>query len=122
MTRPRPASRRLTVTALALLTVFASGCTRQRGEVFPVNAYLESPDNLQGNRYVLSAEIDAQLEWREGVGRLLSVRALGDASDVRLPVFIADSLQANLMVAQRYELTLTVRRGGLLYVTALRKL
>jgi hypothetical protein len=35
---------------------------------------------------------------------------------------VADTLTANLMVAQRYRLELTVRRGGLLHVNALRKL
>lgn len=122
MSRPHPAPRLIAPLLAALLVAVASGCARQSGEPFPVGAYLDSPDNLQGNRYTLAAEIDAQLEWREGVGRLLSVHPLTASADTRLPVFIADSLQANLMVAQRYELELTVRRGGLLYVTALRKL
>jgi hypothetical protein len=104
-----------------VLGLLASGCARQTGEPFPVTAYLNAPDNLQGNRYTLDAEIDAQLEWREGTGRLIAVRPLG-TEPARLPVFIADSLSANLMVAQRYRLELTVRRGGLLYVNALRKL
>jgi hypothetical protein len=104
-----------------IIAVVAPGCARQTGEPFPVVAYQNAPDNLQGNRYTLDAEIDAQLEWREGTGRLIAVRPLG-TSDARLPVFIADSLSANLMVAQRYRLELTVRRGGLLYVNALRKL
>ena len=65
-----------------------------------------------------SAEIDAQLEWREGVGRLLSVRPLAGEPGARLPVYVADTLTANLMVAQRYRLELTVRRGGLLHVNA----
>lgn len=122
MSRPFPAPRAAVSILVALLTLLAAGCAQQSGEPLPVAAYLESPDNLQGNRYALSAEIDAQLEWREGVGRLLSVRPLDGPADARLPVFIADSLQANLMIAQRYRLELTVRRGGLLYVTALRKL
>jgi len=110
------------------LLFLASGCARQSGEPFPVEAYLVSPDNLQGNRYTLDAEIDAQLEWREGVGRLLSVHPLqgksskSGTSSERLPLFIAESLDANLMVAQRYRFELTVRRGGLLYVNSLRKL
>jgi hypothetical protein len=121
---PPPAVARaalaLLVSALALL---GPGCARQTNEAFPVSAYLDSPDNLQGNRYTLEAEIDAQLQWREGTGRLLSVRPLGtEPAATRLPVFIADSLEANLMVAQRYRFELTVRHGGLLYVTALRKL
>jgi len=101
--------------ALALL----AGCGRS-GEPFPVHAFLAAPDNLQGNRYRLDAEIDAQLNWREGVGRIIAVRPLKD--DARLPVFIADSLKANLLVAQRYRFIITVRKGGLLYVEQLEKL
>jgi hypothetical protein len=115
---PRPALAFCAV-ALALL---APGCARQTHEPFPVSAYLDAPDNLQGNRYTLDAEIDAQLQWKEGTGRLLAVRPLATEPASRLPVFIADSLDANLMVAQRYRFELTVRGGGLLYVTALRKL
>ncbi|AKC81882.1 hypothetical protein IMCC26134_02195 [Verrucomicrobia bacterium IMCC26134] len=123
MRRPHPsAALRPVFFCLALvLALLAPGCARQTGEPFPVAAYLNAPDNLQGNRYTLEAEIDAQLEWREGTGRLIAVRPLG-TEPARLPVFIADTLGANLMVAQRYRLELTVRRGGLLYVNALRKL
>ena len=122
--RPAPA-----VLAALALFLLSPGCARRSQETFPVAAYLASPDNLQGNRYTLDAEIDAQLEWREGVGRLLAVHPLqggegknDGAAAERLPLFIADSLDANLMVAQRYRFELTVRRGGLLHVTALRKL
>lgn len=117
-----PALRLLFSLALAALAFFAPGCARQGGEPFPVTAFLETPDNLQGNRYTLEAEIDAQLHWKEGTGRLLAVRPLAAETGTRLPVFIADSLNANLMVAQRYRFEITVRSGGLLYVTALRKL
>ena len=108
--------------AALALSILAHGCARQSDETFPVAAYLDAPDNLQGNHYTLEAEIDAQLQWKEGVGRLLSVRPLDKENATRIPLFIADSLHANLMVAQRYRFELTVRRGGLLYVTALRKL
>ncbi len=117
---PAPAAALSLIAAAVLL--LAPGCARQTHEPFPVAAYLDAPDNLQGNRYTLDAEIDTQLEWKEGTGRLLAVRPLSAEPGARLPVFIADSLNANLMVAQRYRLELTVRRGGLLYVTALRKL
>ena len=98
---------------------FYSGCGRS-GEPFPVHSFINAPDNLQGNRYRLEAEVDAQLNWREGVGRLIAVRPL--RSDVRLPIFIADSMKANLLVAQRYRFDITVRKGGLLYVEHLDKL
>lgn len=117
-----PALRLSLLPLAAALAFLAPGCARQSGEPFPVAAYLDAPDNLQGNRYTLDAEIDSQLEWKEGTGRLVAVRPLAAGPGTRLPVFIADSLNANLMVAQRYRLELTVRRGGLLYVTALSKL
>lgn len=113
------ANRFLIPAALAALLFLATGCGRS-GEPFPVGAFLSAPDNLQGNRYELEAEIDQQLHWREGVGRLIAVRTL--RGDARLPVFIADSMKANLLVAQRYRFEITVRKGGLLYVERLKKL
>ena len=112
---PRSLAIILVLGSLALL----AGCGRS-GEPFPVRAFLAAPDNLQGNRYRLDAEIDAQLNWREGVGRIIAVRPLKE--DARLPVFIADSLKTNLLVAQRYRFIITVRKGGLLYVEQLEKL
>ena len=99
--------------ALFALVFCVSGCGPS-GEPFPVRSFLSAPDNLQGNHYLLEAEIDQQLNWREGVGRLIAVRTLQDGT--RLPVFISDSLKANLLVAQRYRFEISVRKGGLLYV------
>ena len=96
-----------------------SGCGRS-GDPFPVRSFLAAPDNLQGNHYELEAEIDAQLNWREGLGRIIAVRTIRD--NARLPIFIADSLKANLLVAQRYRFEVSVRKGGLLYVDKLKKL
>lgn len=111
---------RFSLLAALLASLFlVSGCGRS-GEPFPVRAYLTAPDNLQGNRYTLEAEIDQQLNWREGLGRIIAVRTLRE--DARLPVFIADSMNANLLVAQRYRFEVSVRKGGLLYVERLKKL
>ena len=116
----RFAPRFVLLAALAAPLLFlSSGCGRS-GEPFPVRAFLSAPDNLQGNRYELEAEIDAQLNWREGVGRLIAVRTLRE--DARLPISISDSMKANLLVAQRYRFEITVRKGGLLYVERLKKL
>ena len=115
----RFAFRYLLATLLLAPLFLASGCGRS-GEPFPVRAFLAAPDNLLGNRYELEAEIDAQLNWREGLGRIIAVRTLRD--DARLPIFIADSMKANLLVAQRYRFEVSVRKGGLLYVEYLKKL
>jgi hypothetical protein len=104
---------------LLALMLCLSGCGPS-GEPFPVRSFLSAPDNLQGNHYLLEAEIDQQLNWREGIGRLIAVRTLQDGT--RLPVFISDSLKANLLVAQRYRFEISVRKGGLLYVERLKKL
>lgn len=114
-----PASRAWVFLAAACALILLGGCGRS-GEPFPVKSFVNAPDNLQGNRYYLDAEIDAQLSWREGFGRIIAVRPL--QADARLPVFIADSLHANLLVAQRYRFQITVRKGGLLYVESLDKL
>lgn len=111
---------RIVISAALLAPIFwLTGCGPS-GEPFPVRAFVADPSNLQGNRYVIEAEIDAQINWREGVGRLIAVRTLRD--NARLPVFIADSMKANLLVAQRYRFEITVRKGGLLYVEGLKKL
>ena len=102
-----------------LAAAFWGGCSKS-GEPFPVRAYLSAPENLQGNRYQLEAEVDSQLGWREGVGRLIVVRTLRE--DARVGVYIADALKANLLVAQRYRMEITVRKGGLLYIDSLEKL
>ncbi len=111
---------RFLIPAALLALLFATTGCGPSGEPFPVREFLSAPDNLQGNRYELEGEIDAQLSWREGVGRIIAVRTL--RGDARLPVFIADSLKANLLVAQRYRFEVTVRKGGLLYVERLKKL
>jgi hypothetical protein len=103
---------------LASLVLTAGGCSR--GEPLPVADYIRAPDDLEGNRYVLEGEVDAQIKVQEGVGRLISVHPLKDKT--RLPLFIPEALNANLLVAQRYRFTLQVKKGGLLYVTKLDKI
>jgi hypothetical protein len=119
---PLSPARRACVPALvlwlALLALAVGGCSR--GEPFPVADYRKNPANLNGNHYVLEAEVDSQLRAQEGVGRIISVRPLGDKG--RLPVFVPDALGANLVPAQRYRFGLAVRTGGLLYVSRLDKI
>lgn len=88
-------------------------------EVLPVDAYLKNPGNFLGNTYLLSAQIDSQIKWEEGVGRILAVESEGSAS--RVPVFVPDSAGQNLHVGQRYEMQVSIRKGGLIYVEDLHK-
>jgi hypothetical protein len=88
-------------------------------EPLPIDAYLQKPGDFLGNRYTLEAQINEQLRWENGLGRVLAVHAVG--SSARLPVFVPEAVGENLHVGQRYEMQVIVELGGLIYVEALRK-
>ena len=88
-------------------------------EVLPIDTYLQKPGDFLGNRYVLRVQINEQLKWEKGLGRVLAVVAEG--SEARLPVFVSESAGDNLHVGQRYELQAIIEKGGLIYVEALQK-
>jgi len=88
-------------------------------EILPIDTYLQKPGDFLGNRYMLRVQIDEQLKWEKGLGRVLAVVAEG--SDARLPVFVSESAGDNLHVGQRYELQAIIEQGGLIYVEALQK-
>jgi hypothetical protein len=88
-------------------------------EALPIDNYLQKPGDFLGNRYLLRAQINEQLKWEKGLGRVLAVVAEG--STARLPVFVPESVGENLHVGQRYELQAIIEQGGLIYVEALRK-
>jgi len=115
--------RRSLAVCLALALSFSltacSGGKSSDLETLPIDTYLEKPGDFLGNRYVLRAQIDEQLKWEKGLGRVLAVVAEG--SDARLPVFVPESVGENLHVGQRYELQAIIEQGGLIYVEALHK-
>tara|TARA_Y100000385_G_scaffold277063_1_gene323563 strand:- start:779 stop:1213 length:435 start_codon:yes stop_codon:yes gene_type:complete len=101
---------------------FFTACSDRKSsdlEVLPVDTYLQKPGDFLGNRYMLRVQINEQLKWEKGVGRVLAVVAEG--SNARLPVFVAESAGNNLHVGQRYELQAIIEKGGLIYVEALQK-
>jgi hypothetical protein len=114
--------RSLPLAALLLSGILLSACERGNFsglEALPVDAYVEKPGNFLGNTYLLSVQIDSQVEWEEGVGRILAVEAEGSTS--RIPVFVPDAIEQNLHVGQRYKMRANIRKGGLIYVEDLRK-
>ena len=88
-------------------------------ELMPIDTYLQKPGDFLGNRYMLRVQIDEQLKWEKGLGRVLAVVAEG--SEARLPVFVPESAGDNLHVGQRYKLQAIIEKGGLIYVEALQK-
>lgn len=115
-------SKGLPFTGLVLCVILLAACGRGNFsglEVLPVDDYAKKPENFLGNTYRMSVQIDSQIEWEEGVGRILAVQAEGSSS--RIPVFVPDGVEQNLHVGQRYEMRANIRKGGLIYVEDLRK-
>ncbi|WPJ97976.1 hypothetical protein SH580_09665 [Coraliomargarita algicola] len=96
-----------------------SGSHRADVEALPIRNYLEKPGDFLGNRYVLRAQINEQLKWEKGLGRVLAV--LAEGSEARLPIFVPEAVGENLHVGQRYEFQVIIEQGGLIYVEALQK-
>jgi hypothetical protein len=85
---------------------------------FPYATFLESPRSFEGNSYMMKAQIDSQLAYKPGSGKMLSVRTPQGA---RLSVFIPDQKGANLQVGQRYNLYVGINHDGLIVVNGLEK-
>lgn len=87
-------------------------------EEFPYAAYMQSPKSVEGNSYMMRAQIDSQLAFQPGVGRILSVRI---PSGARLSVFMPDGKGGNLQVGQRYNLYVGIGNDGMIAVNGLEK-
>jgi hypothetical protein len=94
----------------------------KRLDPFPVQDFMDSPDNFLGNRYRMEAQIEAQLSYREGVGRLIAIdpRETGTTAR-RLPVFVPSEITDTINVGQRYQMAVRIREGGLIEVEKLEK-
>lgn len=108
--------------ALIALSCLLAGCGKGNFsdlETLPVKNYVKKPGDYLGNSYVLRAQIDEQIQWEKGLGRILAVVVEG--ADARLPVFVPEGVSDNLHVGQRYQMQVIIEKGGLIYVEALRK-
>lgn len=72
-----------------------------------------------GNSYSLKAQVNSQIKWEKGLGRILSVRPEG--ANTRLPIFVPEQNGKNLHVGQRFDMQILIEEGGLIYVEALHK-
>jgi hypothetical protein len=90
---------------------------------FSVDAYRKDWATLQGNTYRLDCQIEQQLAFVEGRGRVLAVKPIDkDAarSAGRIPVFIPAGSVDSFEVGQRFKCKLRVTRD-LLVVEALER-
>ncbi|MGB0371537.1 MAG: hypothetical protein ACPGN3_09305 [Opitutales bacterium] len=101
------------------LAAFTACEKRSELATFEREAYLKNPDNLLGNRYQLSAVIDATLGYKANTGRLIAVRETPETE--RIPLFIASDIIENVHVGQRYHFEIQVKEGGLVSVSKMEK-
>lgn len=116
MAKPNPLLVALGIPVAVLIFVGIVLAQRQGGKFsdlppFSPEAYRKDWATLQGNAYVFAAQVDRQLAYAEGSGRVLAVKpvdpALGKGS---VPVRVPAALDANFESGQRYRLKLRVRR------------
>ena len=78
---------------------------------FSPEAYRKDWATLQGNAYVFAGEVDRQLAYVEGSGRVLSVKPVDPAKGAgAVPIRVPAALDANFESGQRYNFKLRVRR------------
>ena len=90
---------------------------------FSVDAYRKDWATLQGNSYRLDCQVEQQLAFVEGRGRVLAVKPIEkDASrpSGRIPVFVPANSTDSFEVGQRFRCKLRVTRD-LLVVEALER-
>jgi hypothetical protein len=104
-----------------LVVALTSGCGDKFSdlEVLPTESYMKKPGDFLGNTYTIRAQIDSQVKWEKGVGRILAVSP--ESGGARLPVFVPDAVGGNLHIGQRYVMRARIEAGGLIYVESLRK-
>jgi len=109
---------------LLLLLVF-SGCGKKGGilssesklEEFPLAFYLQNPGGLQGNRYLVKAQIDRQLGWQPGIGRLILIQTTtASGLSKKVPVFFPDDGGPGVLTGQKFIMTVLVAEENLITV------
>lgn len=89
-------------------------------EEFPAGKYFENYHALAGSKFKGELRVEADLGWKEGVGRLMLFSTPSDSRSVA--VMIPASLASIYFVkGQTYLAELEVKEGGLVYASSCRK-
>jgi len=90
-------------------------------ETFPVAKYLEDYKGLAGSRFKGSLRVEADLGWKEGVGRLMLFTAPEDNRPVAIMIPAGVANGTFFEKGQTYLLALAVKEGGLIYAESCSK-
>ncbi len=90
-------------------------------ETFPVAKYLESHRALAGSKFRAELRVEADLGWKEGVGKLMLFSTKEDFRPIAILVPMAVAKEIYFTKGQTYIAELEVKEGGLIYANSCRK-
>jgi len=119
MAKPNPLLLALGIPLAVIIFVLVLLQSRSGGKFgsltpFSPETYRKDWATLQGNTYVFACQVDKQLGFAEGTGRILAVKPIDTSRGVgSIPVRVPESIKANFESGQRYNLKLRVRKDVL---------
>jgi hypothetical protein len=126
MSKINPLFFALGVPAVVIVILVAIVVPRMGGGSFAeltplsVESYRKDWATLQGNSYRLECQVEQQLVFVEGRGRVLAVKPIGKDPVGRIPVFIPAGSADSFEVGQRFKCKVRVTRD-LLVVEAIER-
>lgn len=90
-------------------------------EAFPVEKFLESPRSLAGSKFKAELRVEADLNYKEGVGRLMLFTSRQDSRPIAVMVPEVVGQDIYFTKGQSYIAELEVKEGGLIYANSCKK-
>ncbi len=90
-------------------------------EVFPVAKYLDDPHSLYGSKFKAELRVEADLGWKEGIGRLMLFSTPDDSRPLAVMIPAAVGKDIYFTKGQSYIAEFEVKEGGLIYANSCRK-
>lgn len=90
-------------------------------EAFPVAKYLDSYKGLAGSRFKGNLRVEADLGWKDGVGRLMLFTSPEDNRPVAVMIPAGVANETFFEKGQTYLMALEVKEGGLIYANSCSK-
>lgn len=90
-------------------------------EPFPVAKFLDSPRALMGSKFKAELRVEADLAYKEGVGRLMLFSAKEDSRPIAVMIPPPVAKDIFFTKGQTYMAELQVKEGGLIYANSCRK-
>jgi hypothetical protein len=90
-------------------------------EAFPVSKYLDDYQALAGSKYKADFRVEADLGWKDGVGRLMLFSTADDSRPIAVlvPAVVANGIY--FTKGQTYTAEVEVKEGGLIYANSCQK-